>query len=70
MSTMADVELGFARLGAILGPCAHEGAVPVELLVTRELVAWLCPACDAQLPAGWNPAALRPIRIPPKVVRR
>ena len=52
MNTMAEVELGFARLAAILGPCSHPGAVPVETL-TGELVAWLCPDCDVRLPAGW-----------------
>lgn len=49
----ADAELGFARLTAVLGPCAHPDAVPVEL-ATGEIVAWLCPACDRQLPAGWD----------------
>jgi hypothetical protein len=53
MTTVADAELGFARLGAVLGPCAHPGAVPVNLLVTGERVAWLCPGCGRQLPAGW-----------------
>jgi hypothetical protein len=31
-------------------PCAHRDAVPV-VLSTGELVAALCPSCDAQLPA-------------------
>lgn len=30
--------------------CAHAGAVPVESVVTGEVLAALCPACDAQLP--------------------
>jgi len=51
--TVADIELGFARLGAVLGPCAHPDAVPVESLAGT-VVAWLCPACDRQLPAGWS----------------
>ena len=54
MTTMADMALGFARLSAILGPCAHPGAEPVDLL-TGERVAWVCPDCDAPLPAGWGP---------------
>ncbi len=53
MTTMADVGVGFARLSAVLGPCAHPGAVPVDLLLTGETVAWLCPGCDVQLPPGW-----------------
>lgn len=32
--------------------CAHSGAVPVTL-TDGELVAALCPSCDAQLPAAW-----------------
>lgn len=35
------------------GYCDHPEAVPVELLVTGDLVAWLCPDCDVQLPAEW-----------------
>lgn len=31
--------------------CSHPGAVPVDTLA-GERVAWLCPACDRQLPAG------------------
>ena len=53
MATTASLELGAARLGAIFGPCAHPGAVPVES-VTGETVAWLCPGCDVQLPAAWS----------------
>ena len=33
-------------------PCAHLGAVRVELS-TGEVAAWLCPACDQQLPPEW-----------------
>jgi hypothetical protein len=44
-----------ARLQAALGPCAHPNAVPVEALVTGERVAALCPDCDTQLPAEWEP---------------
>ena len=35
-------------------PCAHAWAVPVESL-KGERVAWLCPACDQQMDAGWQP---------------
>ena len=55
MPTWAEMEAGFARLAALLGPCAHPAAVPVETLA-GELVAWLCPACDLRLPAGWAEA--------------
>lgn len=37
-----------------LGPCAHKNAEPVDLLVTGERVAWCCPDCPAELPAGWR----------------
>lgn len=50
-TTMA---VGFARLGTTLGACAHRAAVPVDLLLTGERVAWLCPECNVQLPAGWS----------------
>jgi hypothetical protein len=47
-----SMELAGERLSAAFGPCAHVGAVPVES--DGELVAWLCPACDRQLSAGWS----------------
>ena len=47
------MELAAARLQAAFGPCAHPGAVPVDLLLTGEVVAWLCPDCGQRLPAGW-----------------
>lgn len=53
MGSVRDLELGFARLGATLGPCAHPNAEPVDL-VTGERVAWVCPACPAELPADWR----------------
>jgi hypothetical protein len=34
------------------GACAHPKAVPVKSTL-GETVAWLCPACDTQLPAEW-----------------
>ncbi|MEE2040225.1 peptidoglycan-binding domain-containing protein [Nocardiopsis sp. CT-R113] len=50
-----------ADRGKAAGPrvvCDHAGAVPVETVGTvldpPELVAWLCPGCDTQLPATWN----------------
>jgi hypothetical protein len=48
-----SMELAGARLVAAFGPCAHPEAVPVDLPVTKERVAWLCPQCDAQLPGEW-----------------
>lgn len=48
------------RLAAVAAPttppCAHADAVPVELASGGERVAWLCPACDEQLPADWAPS--------------
>ncbi|MGW5879826.1 hypothetical protein ACWFMI_25050 [Nocardiopsis terrae] len=48
-----------ARVTSVLtGVCAHDAAVPVETLGTvldpPEVVAFLCPGCDAQLPATWK----------------
>lgn len=34
--------------------CSHPAAVPVDLLLTGERVAWICPDCNAELPAGWK----------------
>ena len=43
--------------------CFHHGAVEVES--GGERVAWLCPDCDAQLPAEWlSPYHARPPRGP------
>ena len=36
-------------------PCAHRDAVPVDLLLTGERVAWWCEACETQLEAGFAP---------------
>jgi hypothetical protein len=55
MGTMADAELGFARLTAVLGPCAHPDAVPVELaatLGTAQLAAAIEAARLIQLTIG------------------
>jgi hypothetical protein len=35
--------------------CLHPDAKPVDLLLTGERVAWICPDCNAELPAGWTP---------------
>ncbi|KIF66273.1 hypothetical protein HY68_36830 [Streptomyces sp. AcH 505] len=35
----------------VKGSCNHLAPVPVHAEVTGELVAHLCPDCDAQLPA-------------------
>jgi hypothetical protein len=44
-------------------PCAHAGAVRVEL-ITGELAAWLCPDCDQQLPPEWSPHQQMPQLAP------
>jgi hypothetical protein len=55
----------YARTGdRITRLCGHDGAVPVDLLLTGERVAWLCEACGEQLPADWGAADL------PGVTRR
>ena len=48
---------------AVIPPCTHRAAVEVES--AGERVAWLCPDCDAQLPAEWmSPYHARPPRGP------
>ncbi|MCX4912828.1 hypothetical protein [Streptomyces sp. NBC_00687] len=39
----------------IKGACNHLTPAPVHAEPTGELVAHLCPDCDAQLPAEWRP---------------
>lgn len=51
-----------ANLTALACPRAHTAAVPVDDL-TGELVAWLCPDCDQQLPADWKPAPIDVARV-------
>ena len=51
--SMAGMALGMARLTAAMGGCAHPDAEPVDL-ITGERVAWVCPACPAELPPGWR----------------
>jgi hypothetical protein len=55
-----SMELAAARMTAILGPCRHTAAEPVQLLDDGDTVAWLCPDCDTQLPADWAPAPAPP----------
>lgn len=50
------------RDGKLLGPCRHPGALAVHDL-THARVAWLCPECDRQLPADFDPARARGITI-------
>jgi hypothetical protein len=38
---------------ALAAPCAHEQAVPVPA-IGGNVVAWLCPQCDAQLPQDFS----------------
>ncbi len=62
----AGVRLAARITGILTGACAHDGAVPVETVGTvldpPETVAWLCPGCDAQLPAAWAREALKNAR--------
>ncbi|MBQ1096325.1 hypothetical protein KBY55_09535 [Streptomyces sp. b94] len=39
----------------IRGACRHLTPVEVRATVTDEVVAHLCPDCDHQLPAEWQP---------------
>lgn len=41
------------NMRVVLGGCPHREPVPVESIVTGEVVAALCVECDAQLPARW-----------------
>lgn len=43
------------RILAVLGPCSHPNRIAVDLALTGETVAALCPDCDRQLPASWAP---------------
>ncbi|TQN30600.1 hypothetical protein FHX37_0482 [Haloactinospora alba] len=48
--------------------CSHEDAAPVESIVDGELLAWLCPDCDTQLPAdrrAWADPYRRPLNPAP-----
>ena len=48
-------ELDLRRLALpVTAPCAHRQAVPVRGLGGDDVVAWLCPQCDAQLPAEFS----------------
>ena len=38
---------------ALPAPCAHEQAVPVPA-IGGNVVAWLCPQCDTQLPQDFS----------------
>jgi hypothetical protein len=56
----ADVARHEARVAsyvraALVPSCAHPDAVPVDLLLTGERVAWWCEACKTQLEAGFDP---------------
>ena len=42
----------FRTLRGFEDGCTHLNAVPVELILTGEVVAALCPDCDEQLPAS------------------
>jgi hypothetical protein len=51
-------ELDLRRLALqglpVTAPCAHRQAVPVRGLSGDDVVAWLCPQCDTQLPAEFS----------------
>jgi hypothetical protein len=56
----ADVARHEARVAsyvraALVPSCAHRDAVPVDLLLTGERVAWWCEACETQLEAAFDP---------------
>jgi hypothetical protein len=61
LAARVSLELGFARPGTASGSCAHPDAEPVNLFSPStgkrdgERVAWVCPDCNAELPAGWAP---------------
>ena len=51
---LLDLQAAMALQGqALPAPCAHEQAVPVPA-VGGNVVAWLCPQCDTQLPADFS----------------
>ena len=51
--------------------CTHAGAVPVTSTVTGQVIAALCPACDAQLPADalTTPAVFAGLRADTAAIR-
>jgi hypothetical protein len=51
------LELAAKVAGIAFSSCPHFAAEPVDLLLTGERVAWVCPDCNAELPAGWAPGA-------------
>lgn len=60
---------GYVPPSAALAPsCGHRDAVPVDLLLTAERVAWWCDACKTQLGAGFEPPPDVP--APPGTGRR
>lgn len=58
--SMADVAVGMTRLASALGGCAHADAERVIPSGSTETVGWICPGCDADLPAGWVPPTQAP----------
>ncbi|MFJ2000274.1 hypothetical protein [Streptomyces chartreusis] len=47
----------------VKGACRHLTPAEVRSVVTGELLAHLCPDCDAQLPAEWRPDGYPPIGL-------
>lgn len=47
----------------VKGACRHLTPTEVRSVVTNELLAHLCPDCDAQLPAEWRADDYPPIGL-------
>lgn len=47
-------DAGLALRANLASACPHETVVPVELLVTGEIVAMLCDRCLIELPIAWG----------------
>ena len=51
---LLELQAAMALQGqALPAPCAHEQAVPVRA-IGGNVVAWLCPQCDTQLPQDFS----------------
>ena len=51
---LLDLQAALGLQGqALPAPCAHEQAVPVPA-IGGNVVAWLCPQCDTQLPQDFS----------------
>ena len=51
---LLELQAALTLQGQVLpAPCAHEQAVPVPA-IGGNVVAWLCPQCDTQLPQDFS----------------